>query len=116
MSMRFQNQVWRHLVRMEYKISCGNMDEHCVIQDLHKGRSGRPKDVRTVKNVEKVSEILVNSNGRKRKSIRFFFSIMGISKTTTHRIMKEDLKEFPYKPTVSQKISDVQRENRLVFC
>ena len=30
--------------------------------------------------------------------------------------MKENLKKFPYKPTVSQKISDVQRQKRLAFC
>ena len=59
-------------------------------------------------NVEKVSEILDNSNGR--KSISKISSITGISKTTTRRIMKEDLKKFLYKPTVSQNISDVQRE------
>ena len=30
--------------------------------------------------------------------------------------MKEDLKKFPYKSTVSHKISDVQRDKRLAFC
>ena len=89
-------------------------DEHCAIKDLHKGRSGRSKDVRTLENVEKVHEIFDNFNGR--KSIRKISSITGISKTKTWRIMKEELKKFPYKPTVSQKNSDVQREKRLVFC
>ena len=68
-------------------------DERFAIQDLHKGRSGRPKDVRTVENVEKVHEIFDNFNGR--KSIRKISSITGISKTKTWRIMKEDLKKFP---------------------
>ena len=66
---------------------------------------------KTSENVEKVREILNNSNGR--KSISKISSITGISKTTTRRIMKEDLKKFPYNPTVSKKISDLQRN---AFC
>ena len=75
--------------------------EHCAIQDLHKTRSGRPKDARTVENVEKIREILDNTNGR--KSISKIYSNTGISKTTTRRIMKDDLKKFPNKLKVSQK-------------
>ena len=58
-------------------------DEHYTIQDLHMGRSGRPKNVQTVENVEKDREILNNFNGR--KSTSKISSITGISKTITRK-------------------------------
>ena len=72
---------------------------------LHKGWVGRPKDVRTVENVEKVRKILDSSNVR--KSIIKISSNTGISRTASRKIRKEVLKKFPFKPTVNKKISYV---------
>ena len=89
-------------------------NQKCAIEDLHRGNSGRPRNQRVRENFEKVDELLVN-NGH-RRSIRKVSALIGIPRTTIHRIAVKDLKIFPYKPRVSQKLNNQQEENRLAFC
>ena len=64
------------------------------VENLYKERSGRPATQRTPENIAKV-ESIISQNPR--SSIRTIGRQLGMSSSTVHRILREDLKLFPYK-------------------
>ena len=89
-------------------------NEKSSIEDLHRGNSGRPRTNRNPDNFQKVSDGL-HHNG-KRTSIRKVAASTSLPYSSVRDIMVKDMKLYPYKPTISQKLNDRQIENRLAFC
>ena len=87
-------------------------NQSAVIEDQHRGKSGRPKN-RATDDVATVSDIVSAAEGR--KSIRKVSSISGFSRCKVHRIIREELHLKPYKPTVTQQLSKEQMDRRWQF-
>ena len=69
---------------------------------------------RTPKNIQKVSNSVERSP--KKKSGRKRCQNVRLSYTTSWRIMRENLKLYPYKITVHQELSEDQKMARLEMC
>ena len=89
-------------------------NEKSVIEDLHRGRIGRPRTNLTRGNVEKVSDVLYDHG--KRKSIREVSAITGLSYSGARDVLVKEIIIYPYRARVSQKLNAQQIENRLAFC
>ena len=89
-------------------------NEKSAIEDLHRGRSGRPRTNLTRENVEKVSDVLYDDG--KRKSIRKVSATTGLPYSGVRDILVKEMNLYPYKARVSQKLNARQIENRLAFC
>ena len=70
---------------------------------------GRPRDVRTPENVQRVRASIVLSP---RRSARKHAAALGISDRTVKRILHADLRMHPYKMMVEQELSVTDWENR----
>ena len=79
-------------------------NESAVIQDQHRGRSGRPKHARSNNNISLIADAVRDSRGR--MSIRKMAAVSGMKNTSTWNILRKDLGFKPLKPTVSQKLSN----------
>ena len=77
-----------------------------------KERSGRPAKVRSNLNIEKIKRKLEQSPKR---SVRRLSSETGLSKSTVQRILKDDLKLFPYKIQIVPKLTPSNKKNRDEF-
>ena len=64
-------------------------NEKSSIENLHRGKSGRPRSRRTPENVEKVDQ-LMNNNGQ-RRSLRKVSALIDIPRASIHRIAVKDL-------------------------
>lgn len=76
-------------------------------------RTGRPRCSRSEENVSTLRVMLMNSP---EKSVRRSSSETGIPRTCIHDILKKDLKLFPYKIQIMQKLSITDQVQRLDFC
>ncbi len=73
---------------------------------------GRPRTDRIKSNVSKVKKRL---DRKKRVSTRRLGAGMKISKSSVHRILREDLGYFPYKKTKQPKLTSVQKKKIIKF-
>ena len=78
-----------------------------------KPHSGRPKIARSQKVIETVRDSVLNSP---KTSTRRHSQQLDISVTTLRRVLKADLKLFPYKIQVKQALNAVDRQSRLDMC
>ena len=96
--------------------------KHCIIATIakfretggtaDKKRSGRPRSARNEDAVEVVSiSVAENPNTSTRKRS----SQLEISRTTLQRIMKKDLRLYPYKIQVTQLLKSADRQKRMDF-
>ena len=83
------------------------------IRNLNTGRSGRKKESRRQDNVEKVAKRVSETP---KVSVRRLSSQVGLSRSSTHRILKQDLSFTAYKLTVSQPLSnaDFHQKSRIL--
>ena len=83
------------------------------VANANKGRSGRPRSVKTPNNVQNLRERLEESP---RKSTRRLLQEVGISRSSVLRILLDDLRLFPYKIQILQRQTDDNKAERLAFC
>ena len=77
------------------------------------GKSGRKKTSRSQEAIRKVAEQVGQTP---KVSVRRLASRVGLSKSSTHRILKRDLNLSAFKFKVSQKLSSADFEQREEFC
>lgn len=73
---------------------------------------GCPRIIRTPGNVQKVKDRM---NGKHKVSARKLSRELKISRTTIQRILKKDLKLFPYKKVVEPRLTDAHKAERKKF-
>lgn len=74
--------------------------------------TGRPRTARTKANIVKAKARL---NQMKRVSTRRLAAEFNISKSSAHRILREDLGCFPYKKIKQPKLTYLQKQKRIKF-
>ena len=82
------------------------------VLDTIKGRSGRPRSVRTENNTETVRQSLEQSP---RKSTRRLSQETDLSRSSVTRIINQDLEVLPYKMQILQLKTDANKAERLAF-
>ena len=80
---------------------------------LKKGRSGRTRGARTEHKIETVRFFAVQTP---KKSCRQCSQELGLSRMSTVRILKLDLKIFPYHIQVKQKLTVHDEQTRVEMC
>ena len=85
---------------------------HGTVCNIHRGNSGRPVSTRTPEDVSRVEEFF-ESNPR--ISTRRASQELGLARTSLQRILKHDVKLFPYKIQIFQQLSAHDIERRLGF-
>lgn len=91
-----------------------NFRQHGTVRDLRGSTPGREthsgrKRIRDEAYLEKVRESVEMSPGR---STRRRSQELGICRSTLLRALKQDLKKFPYRISVHQKLTEVDKQNR----
>jgi hypothetical protein len=76
-------------------------------------RSGRPRSVRTLENMEIIAETFVKSP---KKSARKASNELDISDRSLRRILHSDLKLKPYRPKLLQALHEDDPDRRVEFC
>ena len=75
--------------------------------------SGRPASARIQRNIDAVQD----SAGRSpKKSLGRRSQLLGISRESLRRVLKEDLHLYPYKIQIKQKLTEVDIEKRVTMC
>lgn len=82
------------------------------VENVKKGKCGRKRTKRTPLNAQKAREALQRSP---QKSLRRLGQELGCSKTTAHRLARNDVQLFPYKVSVHQALSKVDKQSRLLY-
>ena len=82
------------------------------IADDHEAKKTKQRTARTPEIIEHTRELTIQNP---RISLHQLASRMGISKTSAWRIMRDDLKNFPYKIQMHQRLTDSAVEKRLSF-
>ena len=83
-----------------------------TVLNQHKGNSGRPNSKRTPETISKVKSVICKDP---KKSVRKVAQEVGTSHSTVRRILRKDLELFPYKMSVHHKLSDIDKQQRIVF-
>ena len=103
MMTEFPNKVWSKASfnRLFRKI-------HADCTTARKSGSGRPKSVRTVRNIRRVSELICSQDDdpHSHRSPREIQRETGISRSIVQRIIKQDLQLKPYKRVIGQVINE----------
>ncbi|CAF3539672.1 unnamed protein product [Rotaria socialis] len=73
---------------------------------------GGPRFARTSKTIQKVKHKL---NQKKMASVRSLAKDYSISKSSSHRILKEDMKLYPYKMRIEPKLTEEHKNKRKKF-
>lgn len=112
MITEFPNKAWS---KTSLNRLCKKIDADGTI--ARKPGSGRPKSVRTVRNIRRVSELICSQedNPQSHKSPREIERETGISRRTVQRIVKQDLQLQTYKRVIGQVINEnceIKRQQR----
>ena len=75
-------------------------------------RCGRQKTGRSTNNIDVIRRAVEKSPKR---SVRRLSAENQVKKSTVHRILRKDLKKYPYKIQIKQKIKAADRQSRLEF-
>ena len=84
-----------------------------TVHNLNKGRSGRHKAARTPENIDAVRHSVTQSP---KKSSRRRSQELGLSRSSIRRILKLDLKLFPYHIQVKHKLTAEDQRARVRMC
>ena len=76
-------------------------------------RSGRKKTGRSTTNIDKIRRAILKSPKR---SVCRLSTEHKVKKSTVHIFSRKDLKKFPYKIQIKQKIKAADKRARIVFC
>lgn len=76
-------------------------------------RSGRKRTGRSEGNIDLIRKAVAKSP---RRSVRRLSTENKVPRTTVHRILRKDLKQFPYKIQIKQKIKAADKRARIDFC
>src|SRR6185437_7296931 len=87
-------------------------EETGSVLDNQKAKSGRPKTGRSEENVERVR--LANIENRQSSSRKLAHEL-DLSPSSTFRILKQDLRLFPYRIQNRQSLTDRDKEARMAF-
>ena len=87
-------------------------DKYGTVCNVHKGHSGRPKSVRTAEEIERVEDYFEENPSM---STRRATQELGIARSSLQRILKHDVKLFPYKIQIFQQLTSHDIERRLAF-
>lgn len=79
---------------------------------IHLKKKGSIRSTRTPQNIEKVQEVMERSP---HKSIRRLSQEVGVSTSSTYRMLTLDLKLYPYKMQVTQQLKEKDKAARLEF-
>ena len=105
----FNMQVSKNTIRTIFK----TWKTQHTVADLRKGRSGRPKGVRTEENKAVVQDLLQSGS---KTSIRKLSASSGIKRTSLNLILRCDLKLNPYKIQQTHEMKPGDDVKRLEFC
>lgn len=83
-----------------------------TVLNVHKGHSGRPRTARTPDEVERVQDHFLDAPSTSMRSAGYE---LDMSRSSIHRIVKSDLKLFPYKIQIFQQLSAGNIATRLAF-
>ena len=75
-------------------------------------RCGRQKTGRSTNNIDVIRRVVEKSPKR---SVRRLSAENQVKKSTVHRILRKDLKKYPFKIQIKQKIKAAYRQSRLEF-
>lgn len=75
--------------------------------------SGRPKNTRTNQKIHEIQRLIENDSSL---SIRRIADIVDLKYSTTRKILREDLKLYPYKIHIAQDLKSTDHELRMSFC
>lgn len=84
-----------------------------TLHNVNKGRSGRPKTVRSPENIESVRRSVRQSP---KKSSRRRSQELNVSRSSIRRILKLDLHLFPYRIQVKHKLTENDKQARVSMC
>ena len=88
------------------------MDEEKIAIKLYHDKGFRPSEIsRTAQAIKKIRE-----KTRKNQSARKMAETSGLSQTTTRRILRKDLGQYPYKKSRGQGLTNSQIQKRLTRC
>lgn len=86
--------------------------QHFTVKNRNSGNSGRRRSGRTEENIDRVRQHMDEQN---QSSMRATSQIIGLSKSTVHRIVKKELNKFPYKSYDCDVLSDNSKNRRMEF-
>ena len=101
-------------VRTVYKIIAKFKKCNSVL-DQNKGHSGRPRSIRTQRNVQRIRRVL-NILGNTPQSTRQLSRRTGIHKSTLHTILRRDIHFKPYHPLKVQHLTPNDYQLRIECC
>ena len=76
-------------------------------------RAGRGRTGRSATNIDVIRRAVAKSP---RRSVRRLSTENNVPRTTVHRILRKDLKQFPYKIQIKQKMKKADKRSRVEFC
>ena len=83
-----------------------------TVRNQSQGRSGRKRSKRTPQLIQQVKRKIV---ANPEKSTRRLAQEVHVSQSTIERILRKDLKLFPYKVMKAQELSDTDKDGRMKF-
>ena len=89
------------------------LNEHGNLLNLNKGNSGRRRTARTQDNIEAVRQSV---NQSPKKGYRRRAQELELRSTSVRRILKEELKMYPYKIQVRHALTDRDKAERVEMC
>lgn len=84
-----------------------------TVQHKRKGNSGRKASIVTSENLAKINGVIQK---QPKTSVRRLASLVGVSKSSVHRVLKTNLGLTPYKISSHQLLSKLDQEQRVKFC
>jgi len=90
----------------------------CTVENLHRGRSGRPRSIRTETNIRNIAASLYKEKDlrpRDRHSSARKNNFNGISKSSFNRITKDELQLHPYKLSFKSDLKTGDYSKRNIF-
>lgn len=118
----YKNDENKDKVRKNWTTKFKNRDHYQTIESLVEKfeRTGSVEDeprerIRKVRTPELIEKIEQKTKDDPKLSMRILGQEMGVSHMTAWKIMREDLKKFPYKIQIHQQLTEASVEKRLHF-
>ncbi len=109
--------VYPHNVPGEYSfyriIKRFNTSNSTVAKSKKEDGAGRPMTGRSPENIDTIRQSITKAGDQ---SIRALAVLNDIPQTTVQRILRKDMRWFPYKPNLVQPLSDRHIQERNRFC
>ena len=101
----------RSVSRVTVRRTIAKFCSHGTILNRNKGNSGRLVTKRTPENIQLVHQQIEEHEGVSTRR-----NELDLSRSTIQRIIKKDLKYYPYKPKVSQELLEGDYDRRATLC